>query len=147
MLKDAGRQSQRNSQIMSEDFDIFSSPIFEPEARKDVEQKPAVVETGHDIKRFSTHLLPSDALINTSGRYPRLRQARSMETLSSHCSPQEEGFLTRSGVKEEEVNMETVNPWEEDEKLSGITFTMKIIVIGDAGVGKTSLIHQLTKKR
>ena len=131
---------------MSEDFDIFSSPIFELEARKEVE-KPAVVETGHDIKRYSTHLLPSDALVNTSGRYPRLRQARSMETLSSHSSPQEEGFLTRSGVKEEEVNMETVNPWEEDEKLSGITFTMKIIVIGDAGVGKTSLIHQLTKKR
>ena len=145
-MKDAGRQSQRNSQIMSEDFDIFSSPIFELEARKEVE-KPAVVETGHDIKRYSTHLLPSDALVNTSGRYPRLRQARSMETLSSHSSPQEEGFLTRSGVKEEEVNMETVNPWEEDEKLSGITFTMKIIVIGDAGVGKTSLIHQLTKKR
>ena len=65
-----------------------------------------------------------------------------------------------------QVEQEAANPWHEAEHSTGLTYTLKvgqldswthisftatlcdqIIVIGDAGVGKTSLIHQLTKQQ
>ena len=65
-----------------------------------------------------------------------------------------------------QVEQEAANPWHEAEQSTGLTYTLKvgtctaghsyhsastlcdqIIVIGDAGVGKTSLIHQLTKQQ
>ena len=68
-----------------------------------------------------------------------------------------------------QAEQEAANPWHEAEQSTGLTYTLKvgsctagpaghsyhslstlcdqIIVIGDAGVGKTSLIHQLTKQQ
>ena len=97
--QDAGQLNKRNSQIMSEDFDIFS--ITPPAA----DQKPGQGEDkrseGGKIslrpppqtqqKRFSTHLAPSDALPRNNTRFVEnmRRQYQTLNTLPQIPSPQE----------------------------------------------------------
>jgi len=146
MIKDAGRISKRNSQVMAEDFDIFS--VSEKEFLK-ADQDMAK-------KRYSSHLMPTDT---PSSRVTGIRKALSTEFLASaakkkledskqETTPNENGSLLHSGHGEElEDQMKTNNPWDADEKVKGTTHTLKVIVVGDAGVGKTSLIRQLTQQQ
>ena len=61
-MQDAGRLNRRNSQIMLEDFDIFTD---DHELMRN-EDKPR--SNKPQQKRFSTHLAPSDALASGSDR-------------------------------------------------------------------------------
>jgi len=42
---------------------------------------------------------------------------------------------------------EMENNWAGEEEQAAVVHNIKVIVVGDAGVGKTSLIHQLTRKK
>ena len=144
---------------MSEDIEIFRSCT--PDVVKEKAKEPVKEEATEPAKKFSNLLQPSDALVSSGSRYQGLRHARSMETLAT-TPTKEQSFLSSKKKDDSEDNIDSVNPWEEDEKISGMIYTLKVhsfnrhthyiiacqvIIIGDAGVGKTSLIHQLTKKR
>ena len=107
--------SKRNSRIMSEDIDIFRS--ITPEVVKEDGKEPA--------KKFSQLLQPSDALVTSGSRYQGLRHARSMEMLAT-TPTQQQSFLSSKRKEDTEDNIDSVNPWEDDEKISGMTYTLKV---------------------
>ena len=129
MIKDAGRISKRNSQIMSEDFDIFSM------GEKDF------LKADQDLakKRYSSHLLPGD---NQSGKVTGIRKAKSSDILSNSIKTEKDDSKTEkdplnangsdSGPGQNlwrnlGEQMKTSNPWDVDEKVGGTTHTLKVI--------------------
>jgi len=145
MIEDVGRISKRNSDIMAEDFDIFS--LGEKDFLK--------ADQDWAKKRYSSHLTPMDASrIRTPSPVMgvRMRRAVSTEILNTKEKVYaEDDSINRNGSQlhsghslEMDEEMQSSNPWDGDEKVGGTTHTLKVIVVGDAGVGKTSLIQQLT---
>lgn len=139
MIKDAGKI--RNSLIMSEEFNILS--LGEKDFLK--------ADQDFAKKRYSSYLSPTDA---PNPHFKGIRKAVSSEVLpirkravhrdSQTSDHPTNGSLLHSGHGiDMDDQMRSSTPIV-DEKVGGTTHTLKIIVVGDAGVGKSSLIHQLT---
>ena len=121
MIEDAGRISKRNSDIMSEDFDIFS--LGEKDFLK--------ADQDWAKKRYSSHLQPTDATRVRGTRRPvsadicgnYRKNAREPRQDSSNSN----GSLLHSGHGQElDEHMKLNNPWDVDEKVGGITHTLKV---------------------
>ena len=120
MIEDVGRMSRRNSELLADDFDVFS-----------LEESPNIKVEEPEKKRYSSHLTPDDAL--RSERFPpRIRHCRSMEVLTdlehSSSDERERVGLVYQGRQtldlEEEIR--SANPWQAEEKVGGIAYTLKV---------------------
>ena len=127
MIEDVGRISKRNSDIMAEDFDIFS--LSEKDFLK--------ADQDWAKKRYSSHLMPMDASrIRTPSPVMgvRMRRAVSSEILntkekvySEDDSINKNGSQLHSGHSlEMDEEMKPSNPWDGDEKVGGTTHTLKV---------------------
>ena len=114
LLEDAGR---RNSEILADDYDVFS-----------LEESPAIKTEDYE-RKYSTHLSPEDAL-RSERRPPRLRQSRSMEVLSEFSPEKERVGLVYQGRQtlDLEEQIQSANPWQAEEKVGGIAYTLKVSV-------------------
>ena len=126
MIKDAGRISKRNSDIMAEDFDIFS--LGEKDFLK--------ADQDWAKKRHSSHLMPTASPLS---RVTGIKKALSTEVIANrrketkdetpkeHDSINVNGSPLHSGHGQElDDQMKSNNPWDVDEKVGGTTHTLKV---------------------
>jgi hypothetical protein len=126
MIKDAGRISKRNSDIMSEDFDIFS--LGEKDFLK--------ADQDWAKKRYSSHLMPTASPLS---RVAGIKKALSTEVIANRRketkdeNPKEHDYINANGSllhsghgQELDDQMKSNNPWDVDEKVGGTTHTLKV---------------------
>ena len=121
MIEDAGRVSRRNSAMFSDDFSLEETPVVEEEPRK--------------------FLSPYDAWRGSEKCPPRLRHSRSMEvlTLNDNSDTDRVGLLYGGGrhTGDLEEQIRSADPWQAEEKVGGIAYTLKV---EDGGVVSVSNI-------
>ena len=114
MIEDAGRVSRRNSAMFSDDFSLEETPMVKLER----EEEP---------RKF---LSPYDAWRSSEKCPPRLRHSRSMEVLSAPDNSDTErvGLLYGGGrqTRDLEEQIRSADPWQAEEKVGGIAYTLKV---------------------
>ena len=111
MIEDAGRVSRRNSALFSDDFSLEETPVIQFER----EEEP---------RKF---LSPYDAWRSSEKCPPRLRNSRSMEVLTQTDNSDKVGLLYGGGGLEEHIG--SADPWQAEEKVGGIAYTLKVGVV------------------
>ena len=119
MIEDVGRIRSRRNSALAEDIEGFS-----------LEENPAIKPLDSDNRRYSSYLTPEDAW--RSERRPPLRHSRSMEVLTEFSQPEKDkvGLVYQSRQNNDlEEQIQSANPWQTDEKVGGIAYTLKVSVL------------------